>query len=172
MCAERAWRVKWTARYRAIAELCVIQKVQKRVAYFDCTAAPGDSCGAPSRAALPSSSSPASPARPRWHHGMAGAAGWRRSSGGWTRRRSAHRRRSHCRPSGVVLARQPPGVDLSFVNPEALDDGARGIPNCCGKSRGWPPAGTEESRRPGTPNIFPLLTRLSSARSTSAGTRR
>ena len=149
--------------------LCVIQKVQKRVAYFDCTAAPGDSCGALSHAVLPSSSSPASPARPHSRHGRVGAAGWRRSSGGWTRRRSAHHR-NHYRPSGAALGRQPPCVDLSFVNPEALDDGARGIPNCCGKSRGGPPTGTN-SRRPGTPNIFPLLTRLSSARSTSGKTR-
>jgi hypothetical protein len=147
---------------------CVIQKVQKREAYFDCTAAPGGSCGALSHVELPSSSSPASPARPRSRHATAGAAGWHRSSGGWTRKRTAHHR-NHCRPSGAALGHRP-CVDLSFVNPEPLDDSARGIPNCCGKSLGGPPT-APESRRPGTPNIFPLLTRLSSARSTSGKTR-
>lgn len=124
---RRAWRETWwTAGYKAqqIECVCVIQKVQKREAYFDCTAAPGDSCGALSRAVLPSFSSPASPVRPRSRPEMAGAAGLRRSSGGSSRRRSAHPQ-SRCRPSGAGLVRQRPYGDLSLVNPEPLGTMAR-----------------------------------------------
>lgn len=58
------------------ARSCVIQK---RVAYFDCTVALGDSCAALSHAALPSSSLPASLVQPRWYRAMVGVAEWHKS---------------------------------------------------------------------------------------------
>lgn len=68
----------------------VIQKLQKRVAYFDCTAALGDNCGALSHVGLPSFASPASLVRPHLRHAMVGGAGWHRSSEDSTRKRSGH----------------------------------------------------------------------------------
>jgi len=61
---------------------CVIQKKkQKRVAYFDCTAAPGDSSVDPSHAGPPFSSLPALLVRPHSRHVMVDVSDWRRSSG-------------------------------------------------------------------------------------------
>lgn len=94
--------------------VCVIEKIQKREAYFDCTAAPGDNCAILSLAELPSVSLPASLARPRSRHAMVGVAGMHKSSGGWIRKRSAsHQNRSQ--RSGVEEDPHP-YVDLHRVN--------------------------------------------------------
>ena len=68
---------------------CVIQK---RVAYFDCTAVLDDSYAALSHVGLPSVFLLASLVRPHSHHAMAGVADWHRSSADLTLRRNAHRR--------------------------------------------------------------------------------
>jgi hypothetical protein len=82
-----------------------VRVIQKRVAYFDYTVALGDSCAVLSRAELPSVSSLASLVRPHLLPARVGVAGWRRSSGDSTLRRTAHRR-SHSL-SGVVEDRRP-----------------------------------------------------------------
>lgn len=91
------WTELWdreTAGYKVYAwvllyGVCVIQK---RVAYFDYTAALGGSFAVLSHAVLPSFALPASLVRPRWHLGMEHVAGWRRSFASSNLRRSAHRR--------------------------------------------------------------------------------
>ena len=52
--------------------MCVIEEIQKREAYFDCTAAPGGNCAILSLAELPSVSLPASLGRPHLRPGKAG----------------------------------------------------------------------------------------------------
>jgi len=64
--------------------------IQKRVAYFGCTAVLDGSSAARVRAGQPFFSSPASLVRPHLLHGMAGVAGWHRSLGRWTQKRIAH----------------------------------------------------------------------------------
>lgn len=65
--------------------------IQKREAYFDCTAAPDDNSAALSRAEPPSSSLPASPVRPHWLHGKVHVAEKRRSSADLSLRMIDHR---------------------------------------------------------------------------------
>jgi hypothetical protein len=87
------------------------------VAYFDCTAALGDNCGALFHVVLPSVSLLASLARLHLRHVMVGVVGLHRSSGDSTPRRSAHHR-NHCRLSDAVMGPLP-YAGLSFVNAEA-----------------------------------------------------
>jgi hypothetical protein len=69
--------------------------IQKRVAYFDCTAALGDSCAALSHAVLPSFSSPASLVRPHLRHEMVGVVGWHKNLVHSTPKMTANHQ-SHC----------------------------------------------------------------------------
>jgi hypothetical protein len=70
--------------------MCYTEIMQKRVAYFDCTAALDDSYAALSHAALPFFSLPASLVRPHLRREMVGVSDWRKSFAGSTLRRSAH----------------------------------------------------------------------------------
>lgn len=94
--------------------VCVIEKIQKREAYFDYIAAPGDNCVILSLAELPSVSLPASLVRPRSRHAMVGVAGRHRSSGGLIRRTSASHRNRY-QMNGVEVDLRP-CVDLQDVN--------------------------------------------------------
>ena len=83
-------------------ENCVIQK---RVAYFDCTAVLDDSCAALAHVGLPSVSLLASLVRPHSRHEKVGGVGWHRSSVDLILRRSAYRQ-NRCQ-IGVWEDRQP-----------------------------------------------------------------
>ena len=134
--------------------------------YFGYTAALDDNCGAHAHAGRPCDAWLASSARPRWDAaGNVGLhsnfEGWRRNENGsdhthWPWRVGEGAWRHHF----AHLSRR------SVMSIRGRHIGKEVLPNSW-KARG--PAGTPgiESRRPGAPNILPLLTRLSTARSTS-----
>jgi hypothetical protein len=71
-------------------KICIMQK--QRVAYFDCTAVPGDNSLTLSHAAQPSFSSLASLVQPRSRRAMVDVFGWRKSFGDLNLRRNESRR--------------------------------------------------------------------------------
>lgn len=146
--------------------------IQSREAYFAGIAAPCEGFGVLAPAALPSASSPASSAPPRWSLERARGAGWRRSpgrstTGGLGRDRSrghGHGYRACRRAHGSLTQR----CGVSFqIAPDSSCRLSPGIPlfterNGCMKIGYW------YSRRPAAPYVFPLFERLSKARSTSS----
>lgn len=148
--------------------------IQKKAAYFGCIAAPDGNSEAHAPAEQPFSFWPASSAPPRWSRAMTGVAGWHKRTAGWTTHGGRGHRQSRCRSESEDRGRQtcvhlhrgtglvgcarwmPPGQ----ARANSLKTGGDGLagPGKIGNSRRPPP---------GAPNILPLLTRLSIARSTS-----
>ena len=148
--------------------------IQKRAAYFGCIAALDGSSEALAPAERPFSSWPASSVPPRSSRARTGGAGWRRSFADSTTRAGRGHHRSWPRSGGENRDRRE-GVRLASRVRGSVGRARRGRPDQsqayspkAGRFLAGPGMGGDSRRPPAPPpNIFPLLMRLSMARSTS-----